>query len=163
GVDGVVVASAVEHELVCRLRVDDSHRSGGTGDRYGTIADRADADPVISGGGVDSLRSLRAVPQYRAERGCEYDLHDDSCLAGSAEVNVVPLVSVDESVAVAAEHNVGAVAAANGVVAGTAVHRQADQGGQVARGAEGVVAAVHVDHEVLGGADIEAERRGRDA
>ena len=36
----------------------------------------------------------------------------------------------------------------------------ADEGGQVAGGAEDVVAAVHVEDEVLGRADVERERRG---
>ena len=56
--------------------------------------------------------------------------------------------------------SVGAVAAEDRVVAGAAVDGDADEGGQVAGGAETVVAAVHVDDEILGGADVEAERRG---
>ena len=55
--------------------------------------------------------------------------------------------------------SVGAVAAEDGVVAGAAVDRDADQRGEIAGGGEAVVAAVHVDDEVLGGADVEGERR----
>ena len=81
-------------------------------------------------------------------------------VAGAEEGDVIALLAVDEIVAVAAEESVGAVTAENGVVAGAAVDRHADEGGQIARGAETVVAAVHVEDEVFGRADVEAERRG---
>ena len=84
-------------------------------------------------------------------------------VAGAEAGDVVALLAVDEVVAVAAEENVGAVAAENGVVAGAAVDRHADESGQIARGAEAVVAAVHVEDEIFGRADIDAERRGVDA
>ena len=64
-----------------------------------------------------------------------------------------------KSLPVAAEQEVDAVAAEDGVVAGAAVDRDLDQRREVAGGRERVVAAVHVDHEVLGGADVERERR----
>ena len=73
---------------------------------------------------------------------------------------VVALLAIDEIVAVAAEESVGAVTAENRVVAGTAVDGHADEGGQIARGAEAVVAAVHVEDEVFGRADVEAEGAG---
>ena len=74
--------------------------------------------------------------------------------------NVVALLAVDEIVAVAAEERVGAVASENGVVAGAAVHRDADEVSQIAGGAESVVTAVHVEDELFGRADVETERRG---
>ena len=40
---------------------------------------------------------------------------------------------------------------------------QADEGSQIARGAEGVVATVHVQDEIFGRPDVEAERRGIEA
>src|SRR5262249_28613663 len=66
----------------------------------------------------------------------------------------------DEVVAVAAQQPVVAVAAQDRVVAGAAVHGDLDQGGQVPGGREAVVAAVHVDNEVLAGADVNAEGAG---
>ena len=42
------------------------------------------------------------------------------------------------------------------VVAGAAVDGDLDQGGQAVAGREGVVAAVGVEDQVLGGADVEA-------
>src|SRR5262249_56401157 len=49
-----------------------------------------------------------------------------------------------------------------GVFAGAAVDGHADEGGQIARGGEAVVAAVHVDDKLLGRPDIDAEGRRRD-
>ena len=82
----------------------------------------------------------------------------EGVVAGAQEGYVVALIAVDEIAAVATEKDVDAVAAANGVVAGAAVDRDADKGRQIAGGAETVVAAVHVEDEVFGGADIDAER-----
>ena len=87
----------------------------------------------------------------------------EDVVAGAEQGRVVALVAVDEVVAVAAEKEVGAVAAEDGVVAGAAVDRHADEGRQIAGGAEAVVAAVHVEHEVFGRPDVDAERRGIDA
>ncbi len=63
----------------------------------------------------------------------------------------------DRVVAVTAKKSVIAVAAGDRVVAGAAVDGQRNQRGQsVARG-ESIVAAIHVDDEVLAGADVERE------
>ena len=59
--------------------------------------------------------------------------------------------------------SVVAVAAGDGVVAGAAVHGELDQRGEAVAGGDGVVAAVGVDDEVLGGADVQAERGRGDA
>ena len=52
-----------------------------------------------------------------------------------------------------------AVAAGDGVVAGAAVDREVDKVGQPVAGGDDVVAAIGVDDEILGGADVEEERR----
>src|SRR5262249_49739568 len=72
-------------------------------------------------------------------------------VAGAENGDVVALVAIDETVAVAAEQMVGTVATENGVVAGAAIARRADKGGKIAGGAEGIVPAIHVDDEILGG------------
>ena len=84
-------------------------------------------------------------------------------VAGAEQGSIVALVAVDEVVAVAAEKEIGPVAAEDGVVAGAAVDRHADEGRQIAGGAEAVVAAVHVEHKLFGGPDVDAERRGIEA
>ena len=86
----------------------------------------------------------------------------EDVVAGAEEGDVVALVAVDEIVAVAAEEGVDAVAAENGVVASTAVDfrlmRERDCPWR-----EGVVTTVHVEDEIFGGPDVEAERRGIEA
>ena len=84
--------------------------------------------------------------------------HWNVVVAGAQEGDVVALLAVDEVVAVAAEQEIGAVAAEERVVAGAAVDGDLDQRGQVPGGGEAVVAAVGVDDEVLGGADVDRER-----
>ena len=87
----------------------------------------------------------------------------EDVVAGAHDPDVVALVAVDEVVAVAAEQEVDAVAAEDVVVAGTAVDRDLDERGQVAGGAERVVAAVGVEDEVLGRAHVDGERGRVDA
>ena len=87
----------------------------------------------------------------------------EGVVARAEEGDVVALVAVDEVVAVAAEEQVGAVAAEDRIVAGAAVDGELDQGGKIAGGGKAVVAAVGVEDEVLGRADVDAERRGIDA
>ena len=72
---------------------------------------------------------------------------------------VVALLAVDEVVAVAAEQLVVAVAAEDGVVAGAAVDGELISAARLPVALRAVVAAVHVDDEVLGRADVEEERR----
>ena len=59
--------------------------------------------------------------------------------------------------------DVVAVAAGQGVVARAAVDGDVDQGGEAVAGRERVVAAVGVDDQILGGADVEAEGGRADA
>ena len=83
---------------------------------------------------------------------------DERVVAGAELGKVIAAAAGDGVVAVAAEQHVVAVAAGDGVVAGAAVDGELDEGGEAVSGDEGVVAAVHVNHEVLGGADVEKER-----
>jgi hypothetical protein len=120
-------------------------------DREGLIPGAAVEEQGV--GAVPALDRVAAVARIPLEY----------VVAGAEEGTVAALLAVGEIVVVAAEQKVGAVAAENGVVAGPAVHRHAKiQASQIARGAEGVVAAVHVEDEVFGRADVDAERRGID-
>jgi hypothetical protein len=74
---------------------------------------------------------------------------------------VEPLPAGHQVVAVAAEQGVVAVPAEHGVVPGPAGHAQLDHRGQVAAGGEEVVAAVRVQHQLLGRADVQEERGRR--
>ena len=85
--------------------------------------------------------------------------HWNAVVAGSEQGDVVALLAVDEVVAVAAEQEVDAVAAEERVVARAAVDGDGDQRGQVPGRGEAVVAAVGVEDEVLGRADVDRERR----
>ena len=106
--------------------------------------------------------SRRCRPGPRRCR-CRHRVPLEGVVAGPQQGHVVALLAVDEVVAVAAEQHVGAVAAEDRVVACTAVDGDRDQGGQVAGRGEAVVAAVRVDDQLLGGADVERERRRVDA
>src|SRR5262249_40072817 len=76
---------------------------------------------------------------------------------------VVALIAVDEVVVVAAQERVGAIAAEDGVVAGAAVDGEINERGKIAGGRERVVAVIGVEHQMLGGADVEGERLGSEA
>src|SRR5215212_5483943 len=56
--------------------------------------------------------------------------------------------------------HIGARAAVERVVAGAAVYGDLDQCGQTVAGREGVVAAVGIQDQVLGGADVQGEGAG---
>src|SRR6185295_6978716 len=79
------------------------------------------------------------------------------------ENRIVALIAVDEVVTVPAEQDVVAVAAQESIVARSTIDGDLDERGQIPRGAEGVVAAVAVEHEVLAGADVQRERRRAEA
>ena len=128
---------------------------------------RVNSARAAVGRGREDLVAVAAVEQHRVGAVLALDrvaavarIPLEHVVAGAEEGGVVALLAVDEVVAVAAEQQVGAVAAEDGVVAGAAVDRDADQRGEVAGGREAVVAAVHVDDELLGGADVEREGRG---
>src|SRR5262249_20720547 len=82
----------------------------------------------------------------------------------SAEAgDVIALLPVDEIVPITTEKKVVPVAPQNSVVAGAAVDCYLDQGSQITRSAEAIVAAVHVEDEIFGRSDVDAERRRIDA
>ena len=154
--DGVDAAQRIDVDALDVVEVHDD---------VAEIAGEADASAV--GRDLEDFSPAAAVEEQRV--GAVLALDDvaavagiplEDVVAGAEEGGVVALLAVDEIVAVAAEEDVDAVAAENGVVAGAAVDRQFDEGSQIAGGAEAVVAAVHVEDEIFGGPDVEAERRG---
>ena len=119
---------------------------------------------------LEGLGDVRAVEQHRVGAVLALDgvvavarIPLEHVVSRAKERGVAALVAVDEVVAVAADQPVVAVAAEDGVVAGAAVDGEVDQRSEVAGRREHIVAAVHVEHEVLGGADVEEERRRADA
>ena len=113
---------------------------------------------------------LRAVERHRVGAVLALDgvaavagIPLERVVAGAEQRGVVALLAVDEVVAVAAEQDVDAVAAEQRVVAGAAVDGDLDQRGEVAGRGEAVVAAVGVEDELLGRADVDRERRRVDA
>jgi hypothetical protein len=87
----------------------------------------------------------------------------EEVIAGAEKHDVVALVAVDEIVCVAGNQNVGAIAAQDRVVARASINGETDQRGEVAGGADRVVAAIGEELEGLGGADVEDERPRTDA
>ncbi len=122
-------------------------------------------DAVAVGGRLHALVGVAAVEPHRVGAVLPLDhvagiagIPLEGVVAGAEERDVVALLAVGEVVAVAAEQHVGAVGAEEVVVAGAAVGGDLDQRGQVAGGREAVVAAVGVEDEVLGRADVDRER-----
>src|SRR5262245_31426994 len=138
---------------------------------HGDGADIAhQAHPAVIGRDAHGLGDVGAVENQRVVAVLPVDdiatvarIPLENVVASAEKGDVVTLLAVDEVVAIAAKKTVRAVAAEDCVVAGAAVDRQADEGGQVAGGAEIVVAAVHIEDEVLRCADVEAEWSGADA
>src|SRR5262249_52891459 len=129
-----------------------------------------EAYPRAVGRDVDVLVDVGAVEHHNVVAFLTLDdvaalagVPHEGVVAGAEGDGVVAAAAVDRVVAVAAEQPVGAVAAGDGVVAGAAVDGDRDEVGQAVAGGDGVVAAVAVDDEVLGGADVQKERGGRDA
>ncbi len=142
----------------------DGPRAGNVHDDVGDVAGQPHAPAV--GGEVDYLGRVGAVEPDRVGSGLALDrvvavarIPLEHVVAGPEKDDVVALLAVDEIVAAAADQNVGAIASQDRVVADAAVDRDADERRQIAGGAERIVAAVHVDDEALGGADVEGERR----
>ena len=125
----------------------------------------SEAHPRAVGGGIEVLVGVAAVEQHRVGAVLALDrvvavagIPLELVVSGSEQRDVVALVAVDEVVAVAAQQDVDAVAAEERVVACAPVDRDLDQGREVPRRGEAVVAAVRVEDEVLGGADVDRER-----
>jgi hypothetical protein len=163
-------AQVADHEVVDtaegvrddRLDVVEVHR-----DR-GHVAEEAHAPAV--GGGVHVLVGVASVEDHLVRAVLTLD--DIAAVArvplervGSRaeEGDVVALLAVREVVAVSADQQVHSVASEQRVVARAAVDRDPDQGGQVPGRGGAVVAAVRVEHEPLGRADVDRERRGIEA
>ncbi len=126
--------------------------------------------PAVVGRDADVLVDVGAVEYQRIGAVLAFDgvaavarIPDEGVVAGAAEQRVVAAAAGDDVIAVAADQRVVAVAAGDGVVAVAAVDGEADQGCEAVAGGEDVVAAVHVKHEILGGADVERERRRAEA
>src|SRR5262245_3744761 len=84
----------------------------------------------------------------------------DKRVVASAELRrIVAAPADDEVIAIAADERVVAVAAGDLVVAGAAVDRELDEAGEAVPGSDGVVAAIGVEDEIFGCADIKEERR----
>ena len=154
--DGVGAAEGVEVDVLDRAEV---HRDGGD------VAREPDAGAVSRD--VDLLVHVGAVERHRVVAVAAVDgvaavagVPDEGVVAGTEVDDVVAAAAVDDVVAVAAEKCVVAVAAGDGVVAGSAVDGDVDEGREAVAGGKRVVAAVHVDDEVLGRADVEGKGRG---
>ena len=126
--------------------------------------------PLAIGRDSEDLAAVRAVEKKGVEAVLALDriaavarIPLESVVAGPKEGDVVALLAVDKIIPVTAEEKVDAVAAENGVVAGAAVDRDLDQGSEITRRAEVIVAAIHVEDEIFGRTDVDAERRGIDA
>ena len=126
---------------------------------------RVKRTPPAVGRDVHVLVDVAAVEQHRVGAVLALDrvaavagIPLERVVSGSEQCGVVALVAVDEVVAVAAQQDVGAVAAEERVVARTPVDGDLDQGREVPGRGEAVVAAVRVEDEVLGGADVDRER-----
>ena len=186
-VDDHVVGGAVPHAVDGEIDIDFGHvgaaevvdgRRVGSAERvqvddldvvdvHDDVADIAgEAQPVAVGGEVEQFGDVGAVEEQFVGAVLALDgvaavtrVPLEDVVAGAQEAGVVPLVAVDEVVAVAAEQRVGSVAAEERVVARPAVDRDRDQCGQVPGGGEAVVAAVGVEDQLLGGADVDRERR----
>src|SRR5262249_61363089 len=88
---------------------------------------------------------------------------DKRVVAVPEQGRIVAAAAGDEVVAIAAKQPVVAVAAGDGVVARAAVDGELDETSEAVPGSDGVIAAVGINDEVLGGADVEEEGRGGDA
>ena len=160
-VDGDLVGAAqgVELDLLDIVEVHDD---------VGDVAGEPRA-PAI-GRDVDRLVDVGAVEQQRVVAVLALDhvaavarVPDERVVARAKQGRVVAAAAGDDVVAVAAQQRVAAVAAGDGVVAGAAVDGEVDEVGQPVAGGDDVVAAIGVDDEILGGADVEEERRRGDA
>src|SRR5207302_6414369 len=85
---------------------------------------------------------------------------DEHIVAGTTEQEVIAPTADERVIAVAADQDVVAVAADDRVIAGSAVDGEPDQTRQSIGTGERVVPTVHIDGQVLRGADVQEEGRG---
>ena len=136
-------------------------------DVHGDVADVAgQPQPTAVGRQCHLLIDVGAVEQHRVVAALALDgvaavagVPDEGVVAGAHQGHVAAAAAVDQVVAVAADQDVVAVAAGDRVVPRAAVHGECDQRGQAIAGREGVVAAVHIDDQILARADVDAEGR----
>src|SRR6202035_176582 len=135
GADGVVAGAGVDRQHVVRrlcIGDDDLLRQPGDRDRG---SGRRHADLVVLGSAVDRHGVGRTVAGGTAGTAGEIDRNLRH--AGSGQVADRDVVG-----AVAADQQVGPVAAGDRVVAGAAVEREVDQVGETVAGRDHVVAAI---------------------
>ncbi len=115
---------------------------------------------------VDGFGDVRIVELKRVEAVLAVDdvaavarVPDERVVAAAESRRVAATAAGDDVVTIAAEERVVAVAAGDGVITGAAIDRDIDEVGEAIAGGEDVVAAIHVENEVFGGADVEEERR----
>ena len=108
---------------------------------------------------LERVAAVAAVDRVAAVAG----IPDEGVVAGAELSVVVAAAAVDQIIAVPADQRIGAVTTSDGVVAGAAVEGERDEAGEAIARSDDVIAAIGVDHEILGGADIEREGSGADA
>ena len=138
---------------------------------HGDVADVADqAHLAVIGGDVHDLADVGAVEKQRV--GAVLTVDDIAAVARVPDERVVTRAELrriaaaaarDDVIAVAAEQRVIAVAAGDRIVARAAVDREFDEIGEAVPGGDDVVAAISIDDEILGGADVEEKGSGVDA
>ena len=114
---------------------------------------------------VDVLVDVGAVEQQRVGAGPAFDrvtavarIPDERVVARAQVRHVVAAAAGDKVVAVAAEQRVVAIAASDRVVARAAIERELDQAGKTIAGRDDIVAAIGMEDQIFGGADVQRER-----
>src|SRR6185436_20054678 len=122
--------------------------------------------PLAVGGDVDFLGDVGPVELHGVQAVLAFDrvaaiarVPDEGVIPRAQLRGVVAAPAIDGVVAIAAEQQVGPVATGDGVVAGTAVDGELNQGREAIAGGDDVIATVGVEHQVLGGADVQTEGR----
>src|SRR5262249_12078066 len=158
--DGVGAAGGGDLDV---LHVDEVHGDGADIARERHV-------PASRGGDVHRLGDVGAVELQRVEAVAAVDrvgavagIPRERVVAGAEPGRVAAAAADDEIIAIAADQRVVAVAAGDPVVAGAAVEGEVDQVGETILRRDDVIAATGVEHEILGGADVEGERRRGDA
>ncbi len=151
--DGVGAAQGVELDLLDAVQV------------HGDVADIAGEPHVIAvRRDVDLLVDVGAIEQQRVGAGPTFDrvtavarIPDERVVAGAQVRHVIAAAAGDKVVAIAAEQRVVAITASDRVVARAAIERELDQAGETIAGRDDVIAAIGMEDEILGGADVERE------